>query len=86
VALVAADLVGGSLPRRCAVTRAELIASVERMQDELAGLRALVVQPTAPLSMGDRAEATETIRTAAASLGNLGRTQRRGLAADGGLQ
>lgn len=68
------------------MTRDQLIASVERMQDELAGLRALVVQPTAPLSMGDRAQAAETIRTAAASLGNLQRTLRRGMESDGGLQ
>ena len=68
------------------MTRAELFASVERMQDELASLRALVVQPTAPLSMGDRAQASETIRTAAASLGNLKRTLRRGIDPDGELQ
>ena len=68
------------------MTRDQLIASVERMQDELAGLRALVALPTAPLSMGDRVQATDTIRTAAASLGNLKRTLRRGSDPEGGLQ
>jgi hypothetical protein len=67
------------------MTRDDLIASVERMQDELGCLRALVVQPTAPLSMGDREQATQTIKTAAASLGNLKRTLRRGTGPEGGL-
>ena len=65
------------------MTRDDLIASVERMQDELASLRALVVQPTAPLSMGDRLQATETIKAAAASLGTLKRTLRRGIDPEG---
>ena len=68
------------------MTRDESLASIERMQDALPGLRAFVVQPTAPLSMGDRAEATKTIATVAASLGNLKRTLRRGIDPDGGLQ
>jgi hypothetical protein len=65
------------------MTRDQFIASVERMQDELAVLRALVVEPTAPLSMYDRVQATDTIKTAAASLGNLKRTLRRGIDPDG---
>jgi hypothetical protein len=68
------------------MTRDDLIASVERMEDELTGLRALVVQPKAPLSMGDRVQATETIKVAGASLGNLKRTLRRGIDPEGGPQ
>jgi hypothetical protein len=68
------------------MTREDLIASVERMQDELASLRALVVQPKAPLSMGDRAEATETINSAKACLGKLRGTLLRRRDRDGGPQ
>jgi hypothetical protein len=65
------------------MTRDQLIASVERMQDELAGLRALVVLPTAPLSMGDRVDATDAIKHALASLGNLPTKLRRGIDPEG---
>ena len=65
------------------MTRDQLIASVERMQEELACLRAVVAQPTAPLSMGDRVDATDAIKHALASLGNLTTKLRRGIDPEG---
>lgn len=54
-----------------------LISSVERLQDELAALRAEVNRPTAPLSMGQRAEAAVHFAGLAEGLGNLKRTIKR---------
>ena len=54
-----------------------LLSSVERLQDELAALRTEVNRSTAPLSMGQRVDAGEHLKTIAASLGNLKRTLKR---------
>ena len=48
-----------------------------RLQDELSALRHEVNEPTAPLSMGQRADAAVHLAGLAAGLGNLKRTIKR---------
>ena len=57
--------------------RDRLLSYVERLQEELAALRHEVNEPTAPLSMGQRADAAVHLAGLAAGLGNLKRTIKR---------
>lgn len=57
--------------------RDRLLSYVERLQEELAALRHEVNEPTAPLSMGQRADAAVHMAGLAAGLGNLKRTIKR---------
>ena len=57
--------------------RDRLVSAVERLQDELSALRHEVNEPTAPLSMGQRADAAVHLAGLAAGLGNLKRTIKR---------
>ena len=57
--------------------RERLVGFVERLQDELSALRHEVNEPTAPLSMGQRADAAVHLAGLAAGLGNLKRTIKR---------
>jgi hypothetical protein len=55
----------------------QALATVERMQGELAKVRASITAPAAPLSIGERAAASHHVQVIAASLGVLHKAYRR---------